>query len=93
MTKAFSLVLDKDGKVQSCCCCEYPAPLAEFESNCEGGASMELRKFQLCKICANTHLSTAVIYPSGCNDIYLYKAVAWIGNYLIDHIHDNRAQF
>jgi hypothetical protein len=43
-------------------------------------------KFYLCEICHSTHLGIAVLAPSQCPDVKLYKSIAWIANRLLAEI-------
>ena len=41
----------------------------------------------LCEICSHTHLSSCMTNPH--KDSYLYKAIGWIGNRILEEIRKN----
>jgi len=73
---------DGDGGKIACVCCDYPAPLAEFEK----GPGKKV--VWLCQVCATTHLSKAIFHPHQVADPDLNQSIGWIANRLLDAIRE-----
>lgn len=84
-----SRVNDEESNI--CKCCGYPAvELEEYPGPCTKADYGRQGKQLLCEICASTHLSSGVSYPLlySDKDRYLFGALGWIGNRLLEAIHE-----
>lgn len=69
--------------VAECECCEYLAPLTEYNNftpEAEG-------PFRFCDVCANTFLNRCVTYPRQYGDQQpLWTSIGYIANMILDEI-------
>lgn len=65
---------------RACDCCGYPTETKTYHTG------IPRQNFDLCVVCASTHLSKAVTYPDQCGDGDIRKAIGWIANKLLEEI-------
>ena len=88
MSEKYELRKNEDEDIEGCDCCGAEVPTSLFkgmssERSLRGGKTED---YWLCEICANTHLSKALFYPSQCSDITLYKSIALIANMILQKL-------
>lgn len=89
MSEEYTLRVDEHGDIYGCDCCSAEVPTSLFEkNNCEnmfrkGGKP---RDAWLCKVCASTHFSKALFYPSQCSDTTLYGSLAAVSNMILEQV-------
>lgn len=80
----------EDGDPIECDCCGYEAATLDFDCHAEGLRGLDRKTTTLCEVCASTHLSKSVNYPSQCPDQQLWQSIGWIANRILDEIRASR---
>lgn len=63
--------------------CDNCGYKTKVEKHHEGNPA---QTYELCRVCASTHLSKAVTYPEQCPDPNLYKSIGWVVNLVLDEL-------
>ena len=68
---------------KECDCCGYPAIIVEIYRHKVDGVDHD---FEFCKVCSETCLSHASIFPGRISDPGLYRSIAYAANMILDEI-------